>query len=336
MAYKIANMKCMEKSAEDKTFVQVRFATIPTPYIFDPGELSLTPGDMVVVNTEIGQSVAKVIGFATKADAEGLDKIKPVVRKLTKNDDQKLEKIRANEKECFEFCHQRILARELPMKLSRVEQSFDGNKTTFFFVAEGRVDFRELLKDLVERFKSRIELRQIGTRQEAAIVGGIGSCGRVLCCTSYLTDFQRISVKMAKTQNMTLNPTKISGLCGKLKCCLAYEQEAYAELNASIPKPGKKIFLDQGEATIVSINVISQTFIAKLQDRRFVKAKPEDIITEEEFLKLSEEKVAKQKEEVAEMAKAAAEAKKNARKEGGSSAKKKRPPRKRRKKRSNP
>jgi cell fate regulator YaaT (PSP1 superfamily) len=176
------------------------------------------------------------------------------------------------------------------MKLIIVEQLFDENKITFSFVSEGRVDFRELLKDLVERYRTRIELRQVGTRQESAMLGGIGSCGRELCCATFLTNFQRISVKMAKNQNMTLNPTKISGLCGKLKCCLAYEKESYANLIENLPKPGKKVFLGEGEAMVVSINVINQTFVAKLTDRRFIKANVSDILTAEEFQQLGDHK----------------------------------------------
>jgi cell fate regulator YaaT (PSP1 superfamily) len=289
----------MENTDKAKKLVFVGFQTIPTPYIFDAQELDLKAGDMVVVNTEAGQSIAKVLGYASQEEAEGLDEIKPVIRKVTQEDIGIIEQIRDKEEECFHFCQERILARDLPMKLTRVEQLFDGNKTTFYFVAEGRVDFRELLKDLVEKYRTRIELRQIGTRQESAMLGGIGSCGRELCCATYLTNFQRISVKMAKNQNMTLNPSKISGLCGKLKCCLAYEKEAYANLIDNLPKPGKKVYLDQGEGIVVSINVINQSFVAKLTDRRFLKCKVSDILSEEEYLKISDQKLnesAKQKE----------------------------------------
>jgi cell fate regulator YaaT (PSP1 superfamily) len=289
----------MENSEKAKRLVYVRFQTIPTPYIFDAQELDLEAGDMVVVNTEAGQSIAKVVGDASQEEAEGLEEIKPVIRKVTQEDIENIEQIRAREEESFHFCQERILARDLPMKLTRVEQLFDGNKITFYFVSEGRVDFRELLKDLVEKYRTRIELRQIGTRQESAMLGGIGSCGRELCCATYLTNFQRISVKMAKNQNMTLNPSKISGLCGKLKCCLAYEKEAYANLIDNLPKPGKKVYLELGEGIVVSINVINQSFVAKLTDRRFLKCKVSDILSEEEYLKVSEQKLnesAKQKE----------------------------------------
>jgi cell fate regulator YaaT (PSP1 superfamily) len=283
-------MILMENDEKPKKLVCVKFASIPIPYIFDAQELELALGDMVIVSTEAGQSAARVIGYTREDEAQGLEEIKPVLRKVTDEDLQKLERIHQKERECFAFCNERIKVRNLPMKLIKVEQLFDENKVTFYFVAEGRVDFRELLKDLVERYRTRIELRQVGTRQESAMLGGIGSCGRELCCSRFLTNFQRISVKMAKNQNMTLNPSKISGLCGKLKCCLAYEKDSYANLIENLPKQGKKIFLDQGEATVVSINVINQTFVAKLADRRFIKANVSDILTEEEYLQLSEQK----------------------------------------------
>jgi cell fate regulator YaaT (PSP1 superfamily) len=293
---KIVNMIMMENmenyEVKPKKLVCVRFPAIPASYIFDAQDLELANGDLVLVNTESGLAVAKVLGFPSEEEAVGLDEIKSVVRKLTEADRDKLDLVRAKEQDCFRFCAERIRARNLPMKLTRVEQMFDGTKITFSFVAEGRVDFRELLKDLVEKYRTRIELRQIGSRQESAMLGGIGSCGRELCCAVFLTGFQRISVKMAKNQNMTLNPTKISGLCGKLKCCLAYEKESYANLIDNLPKPGKKVFLEQGEAFVVSINIINQSFVAKLADRRFVKCKVSDILTEEEYSQLGEQKAA--------------------------------------------
>jgi cell fate regulator YaaT (PSP1 superfamily) len=293
----VANIVLMETIEKAKRLVSVRFDTIPTPYIFDAQDLELDQGDMVIVSTEAGQCTARVIGYTKEDEASGLEEIKPVIRKMTDEDLAKLERLRAKEKDCFAFCHERIRSRGLSMKLITVEQLFDENKITFSFVSEGRVDFRELLKDLVERYRTRIELRQVGTRQESAMLGGIGSCGRELCCSTFLTNFQRISVKMAKNQNMTLNPTKISGLCGKLKCCLAYEKESYANLIENLPKPGKKVFIGEGEAIVVSINVINQTFVAKLTDRRFIKANVADILTPEEFQKLGDHKVPAQEKE---------------------------------------
>ena len=279
----VANMTLMEQESRDIRLVCVRLENIPLTAVYEAGGFEVSQGDRVLVNTESGQCVARVIGFADPAKIPELENISPIVRPLGAEDLERLERIRHKERECFEFCQQRIAARGLPMKLIRVEQFFEENKITFYFSAEGRVDFRDLLRDLVERYRTRIELRQVGTRQESAMLGGIGSCGRELCCATFLTNFQRISVKMAKYQNMTLNPTKISGLCGKLKCCLAYEKESYANLIENLPKPGRKVYLAEGEATVVSINVINQTFVAKLSDRRFVKARVEDVLTEEEF-----------------------------------------------------
>ena len=301
MCFKIDNMPFMENSEsiqnddlqgpKPRKLVYIRFTSMLTPYIFNAGDLDLKPGMMAVVETELGLAAGKVLAFTTEEDAAGLDEIKPVLRLLNDSDKKKLNDIKTKEKVAFDFCKERIIARKLAMKLILVEQSFDGSRITFFFVSESRVDFRELLKDLVEKYRTRIDLRQIGSRQETCILGGIGSCGRELCCASFLTNFQRISVKMAKNQNMTLNPTKISGICGKLKCCLAYEKESYANLIDNLPKAGKTVFLEQGEATVISINVINQTFIAKLADRRFVKSKVSDMLTEEEFHKIPEQKL---------------------------------------------
>jgi cell fate regulator YaaT (PSP1 superfamily) len=278
------------EQAAAKKLVYVRFPAMPMSYIFEAKDLELKPGDTVLVNTESGLAVAKIIGFPTEEEAAGLEDIKQVARKLTAADFEKLKAIYSKEKDAFQFAAERIRSRDLPMKLTRVEQMFDGSKTTFSFVSESRVDFRDLLKDLVERYRTRIELRQIGSRQESAMLGGIGSCGRELCCAVYLTAFQRISVKMAKNQNMTLNPTKISGLCGKLKCCLAYEKEAYSNLIDNLPKTGKKVWISEGEAIVVSINIINQTFVAKLPDRRFIKCTISDVLTEEEYRQASESK----------------------------------------------
>ncbi len=278
----------MGSQLSEKRFIWVRFDNSSTPYIFEASDVRLKKHDLIVVDTENGKTTGRVLSEASKADIEGLSDIKPVLRKASQEDLKKLQRLREKEKEYFNYCLERIEARSLPMKLSRVELTFDEKKVIFYFVAETRVDFRELLKDLVKRCKTRIELRQIGARQEAAMIGGIGSCGRELCCSKFLSGFQRISLKMAKDQSMNLNPGKISGLCGKLKCCLAYEQEAYSDLIEALPRPGKKVYLEQGLCTVVSINVMNQSFIAKTPDRRFVKASVSDILTEEEYLELTE------------------------------------------------
>ena len=278
-------MRAME-NAENKRLVRVRFVTSPNTYIFESQELDLRSGDHVLVATENGKATARVVCLEAASAGEDLGEIKPVVRKLDDQDRARLEEIHRKEREYYLFCQDCIQRRNLPMKLIMVEQAFDGSKTTFYFSSETRVDFRDLLKDLVERYRIRIELRQVGTRQETAMLGGLGACGREFCCSTYLTEFQRISVKMAKYQNMTLNPTKISGLCGKLKCCLAYEKDVYSDLITKLPKIGKKVYIKQGQGVVVSINVIEQTFVAKLEDRRFMKATAEEVLTEEQFAEL--------------------------------------------------
>jgi cell fate regulator YaaT (PSP1 superfamily) len=278
-------MRAME-NAENQRLVRVRFATSPNTYIFESNELDLRPGDHVLVATESGKATARVVCREAPAAGADLSEIKPVVRKLDDRDRARLEEIHRKEREYYLFCQDCVQRRKLPMKLIMVEQAFDGSRTTFYFSSETRVDFRDLLKDLVERFRIRIELRQVGTRQETAMLGGLGACGREFCCSTYLTEFQRISVKMAKYQNMTLNPGKISGLCGKLKCCLAYEKDVYSDLITKLPKIGKRVYLKQGQGVVVSINVIEQSFVAKLEDRRFMKATAEDVLTEEQFAEL--------------------------------------------------
>ncbi|MEA2101344.1 MAG: regulatory iron-sulfur-containing complex subunit RicT [Thermodesulfobacteriota bacterium] len=280
----------MDNTQEQTTLIFARFPSVANPYIFDSGGIKLEKGDMVIVNTEKGESVARVVGHASQKEAKDLEKIKPVKRRITEADEAKLVANEKTQQECKAFCRECIKARNLSMRLSVVEKAFDGKKIAFYFVADKRIDFRDLLKDLVEKYRTRIELRQIGVRQEAAIIGGVGVCGRELCCSSYMTTFRRISVKMAKNQNLALNPAKISGLCGKLKCCLAYEEKTYEELMKSMPKQGKKVFLEQGHASIVSVNIINQTFVARLDDSRFIKARPEDVMSEENYLSLAEQR----------------------------------------------
>jgi cell fate regulator YaaT (PSP1 superfamily) len=281
----------MEETIEEtnvKRLVWVKFISTPTPYIFDGKDLDVKRDDMVLVDTEMGQSIGKILGDASGVNPKDLGEIKPVLRKATEADLKKMEQIIKEGDTYFNFCIEKIKERALPMKLSKVDQAFDKSKVTFYFTAEARVDFRDLLKDLVEKFKTRIELRQIGSRLEAAMLGGIGSCGKELCCAKFLQNFHRVSVKMAKDQNLNLNPNKISGVCGKLKCCLAYEEEAYSDLGDSMPKPGKSVYLEQGKCTVVSVNVMAQTLVAKTPDKRFINASLSEIITEEEFLHLQE------------------------------------------------
>ncbi|MBQ9393183.1 MAG: stage 0 sporulation family protein, partial [Oscillospiraceae bacterium] len=212
------------------TVISVRFRNGPKTYYFDPRELQISTGDDVIVETAQGLEFASCAqGSHTVDDSAVVSPLRPVVRVATENDRRTDALNHEKEKEAFAVCEKKILAHKLDMKLVRVESSFDGSKLLFFFTADGRVDFRELVKDLAGVFRSRIELRQIGVRDEAKMLGGLGICGRPFCCAEYMDDFVPVSIKMAKTQNLSLNPTKISGTCGRLMCCLKYEQDAYED-----------------------------------------------------------------------------------------------------------
>ncbi len=228
--------------------VGVRFKPAGKIYYFDPGELSVEKDMNVVVETVRGLEFGTaVIGPREVSEEEVVLPLKKVVRIATPEDAEQLQSNKSKEVEAKEICLKKIAEHGLPMKLIDVEYTFDGNKVIFYFTAEGRVDFRELVKDLASVFRTRIELRQIGVRDEAKMIGGIGSCGRVLCCTSFLGDFEPVSIRMAKNQNLSLNPTKISGICGRLMCCLKYESEGYlcdkkcVKLPEIPPEPDEKI-----------------------------------------------------------------------------------------------
>ncbi|AFM39147.1 putative PSP1-like protein [Desulfosporosinus acidiphilus SJ4] len=208
--------------------VGVRFKNAGKIYYFSPGDLKLEASDRVIVETARGIEFGElVIPPREVPDEEVVLPLKQVIRKATPADEQFVEQNRVKEKEAFQICLKKISDHQLPMKLVDVEYTFDGNKIIFSFTAEGRVDFRELVKDLAAIFRTRIELRQIGVRDEAKMLGGVGSCGRILCCTSFLGDFEPVSIRMAKDQKLSLNPTKISGICGRLMCCLKYENGCY-------------------------------------------------------------------------------------------------------------
>lgn len=208
--------------------VGVRFKSAGKIYYFDPGDLEIAAGANVIVETVRGLEFGKaVIGVRMVPEDDVVLPLKKVLRQATPEDEVQVEANRQKEEDAKEICQKKILEHNLPMKLVDVEYTFDSSKVIFYFTAEGRVDFRELVKDLASVFRTRIELRQIGVRDEAKMLGGIGSCGRVLCCTSFLGDFEPVSIRMAKDQNLSLNPTKISGICGRLMCCLKYESEGY-------------------------------------------------------------------------------------------------------------
>jgi cell fate regulator YaaT (PSP1 superfamily) len=250
------------------TVISVRFRNGTKTYYFDPRDLTVAPGDDVIVETAQGLEFAQCTeGNHQVADDAVIQPLRPVVRLATANDKNTDAYNRTREKEAFDICQKKIAAHKLEMKLVRVECSFDGSKILFFFTADGRVDFRELVKDLAGVFRSRIELRQIGVRDEAKMLGGLGICGRPFCCSQFMEDFIPVSIKMAKTQNLSLNPAKISGTCGRLMCCLKYEQEAYEEALKRLPKNDSFVVTPDGPGNVSDVNVLKETVSVKLDDR---------------------------------------------------------------------
>lgn len=234
---------------------------------FDAGDLDLEIGDQVVVETDKGLVMGKVLSLPYKKENRFVLKSpKKVVRKATPEDLEQCEKNRQLERESFQFCLKKIEEKNLLMKLVKTEVLLDRSKILFYFTAEKRVDFRELVKDLATQFRTRIEMRQIGVRDEAKMICGIGSCGRELCCSRFMNRFELVSVKMAKEQNLALNPTKISGLCGRLMCCLAYEYPTYLELKKDLPKVGKHIVTRLGKGKVIRQNVLNQTVTVQLDE----------------------------------------------------------------------
>ncbi len=250
------------------TVISVRFRSGSKTYYFDPGQLAVYPGDDVVVETAQGPEFAQCVeGNHEVADDAVVAPLRPVLRIATDNDRHTAAYNRSREKDAFDICQKKIAQHGLEMKLVRVECSFDGSKILFFFTADGRVDFRELVKDLAGVFRSRIELRQIGVRDEAKMLGGLGICGRPFCCASYMDEFVPVSIKMAKTQNLSLNPTKISGTCGRLMCCLKYEQDAYEDAIKRMPKNDSFVVTPDGPGNVSDINVLKETVNVRLDER---------------------------------------------------------------------
>ncbi len=240
--------------------IGVRFRTAGKVYFFSPGKYEIKTGDKVIVETARGVEFGSVVsGIREVEDEKIAQTLKSVMRIATEEDIRKEEKNREKEKEAFEICKDKIRKHGLEMKLIDVEYTFDNNKVLFYFTADGRIDFRELVKDLASVFRTRIELRQIGVRDETKIRGGIGICGRPLCCHTYLTEFAPVSIKMAKEQNLSLNPSKISGVCGRLMCCLNNEEETYEELNKSLPSNGDHVTTPEGlKGDVQAVNVLRQ------------------------------------------------------------------------------
>ena len=240
--------------------IGVRFRTAGKVYFFDPLQLEIKRGDHVIVETARGIEFGTVVaGVHEVEDDKVIQPLKPVMRIAGERDIEQEAANKEKEKEAFKICKEKILKHGLEMKLIDAEYTFDNNKVLFYFTADGRIDFRELVKDLASVFKTRIELRQIGVRDETKMMGGIGICGRPLCCHSYMADFVPVSIKMAKEQNLSLNPTKISGVCGRLMCCLKYEQDTYEYLNSRMPSVGEKVKTPEGIiGEVKSVSVLRQ------------------------------------------------------------------------------
>ena len=240
--------------------IGVRFRTAGKIYFFDPLTFDIKRGDHVIVETARGIEFGTVVGDIREVEEDKvIQPLKPVLRIATERDIQQEANNKEKEKEAYKVCLEKIRKHGLEMKLIDAEYTFDNNKVLFYFTADGRIDFRELVKDLAAVFKTRIELRQIGVRDETKIMGGIGICGRPLCCHTHLSDFIPVSIKMAKEQNLSLNPTKISGVCGRLMCCLKHEEETYEELNKTLPNVGDYVTTDDGlKGEVQSVNVLRQ------------------------------------------------------------------------------
>ena len=246
--------------------IGVRFQNAGKLYFFDPGPYWPTPGDFVIVETTRGIEFGEVVTGVRELNDEQLSSpLKQVVRIASAQDVQHAEENKLHEKEAYAICQKKIGEHKLDMKLVSVEYTFDNSKILFYFTANGRVDFRSLVKDLAAVFKTRIELRQIGVRDEAKMLGGLGPCGRPICCGAFLGDFQPVSIKMAKEQNLSLNPTKISGVCGRLMCCLKYEQDNYEQTRKRMPKVGKEVSTPDGPGVVWDLNIIKESVRVRIQ-----------------------------------------------------------------------
>ena len=243
-----------------KRIIGVRFRTAGKIYYFDPAGFEIKRGDHVIVETARGVEYGTVVGGIREVDdSKVVQPLKPVLRIANERDDEQEAANKVKEKKAFAICQEKIKKHKLEMKLIDAEYTFDNNKVLFYFTADGRIDFRELVKDLAGVFKTRIELRQIGVRDETKILGGIGICGRRLCCHTHLSEFVPVSIKMAKEQNLSLNPTKISGVCGRLMCCLKHEEETYEDLNRRLPGMGDFVTTDDGlKGEVSGVNVLRQ------------------------------------------------------------------------------
>ncbi len=251
----------------------VKFKNAGKVYYFDPDDHQVEPGDFVIVETARGLEFGTVSMEITEvSDDEVVQPLKKIIRAADEDDIKRHEENEKKKDKALKLCQEKIDKHGLEMKLIDVEYTFDNNKIIFYFTADGRVDFRELVKDLAGVFKMRIELRQIGVRDEAKMLGGIGSCGKSLCCSTWLSDFEPVSIKMAKVQNLSLNPTKISGICGRLMCCLKYENDVYMELRKGMPDTGEKVKTADGMGKVVETNILE----SKVKVRLYIGEKDDD------------------------------------------------------------
>jgi len=262
--------------------VGVRFKRAGKVYYFDPVGIELNLDDWVVVETARGLELGKVaISPKQVLSSEITEPLKAVVRRANEEDIRQREEFKGKEKEALERCREMVARLGLPMKLLAAEYNLEGSRLTFFFSTEGRVDFRELLKELTTTLRTRIELRQVGPRDEAKLLGGFGRCGRPLCCTTYLSEFNPVSIRMAKEQNLPLNPMKISGVCGRLLCCLSHEGEQYRIMKEKLPPIGQRVITPMGGATVVGGNPLRETVVVQLESQATVEFPAEEVRSEE-------------------------------------------------------
>ena len=266
--------------------VGIRFQRAGKIYYFDPAGINLEVNDHVVVKTARGLELGQVVIAPKQVLAsEVTEPLKPVVRKAEPEDVGRAQEFAAKEREALVECGKLITKLNLPMKLISTEYNLDGSRLTFFFSAEERVDFRELVRELTNRFKTRVELRQLGPRDEAKLVGGFGRCGRPICCMSFLSEFAPVSIKMAKEQDLPLNPMKISGICGRLLCCLVYETELYRAMKERLPKTGQRVSTPMGVAKVVGANPLKETVLVELESEATVELPLSQVTIEDEQLK---------------------------------------------------
>jgi cell fate regulator YaaT (PSP1 superfamily) len=266
--------------------VGIQFKTHGKVYDFESGHFVLKKGDKVMVITKEGPAIGCVCSEPQVRPVDMPKRpLKKVFRLATEEEVDKYERSCGFEDTVYEYCYQKIKERSIPMCLVSVERLFDGSKIVVYFTADGRVDFRDLVKDLVGKFRVRIEMRQIGVRHQAKMVGGLGSCGRPLCCTAFLDNFAPVTIKMAKEQNISLNPSKISGMCGRLMCCLNYEREYYDKIKKNLPKPGKKILTKLGEGKVIRQNILKESLSVVLESGEEIEVKVRDFFREGLFKK---------------------------------------------------